>query len=444
MYRRTKLLQRISNRVSTAATLLLACVILASGLAIHDGIAARSLIEALAAIAVASLGISARAIDVDFVSRATQGLKIAAAVPAIWLIVQLLPSPIGAHSIWANASEAVGQHSLGHISIDLGRSILALTFYLNNVALVLVGVFVARERRRAELILFALTGITAITVAGLLIGKWGAIAGMTGTDETLSGIGALGILLSLTSATHALERHESETAKAEGPTENHRLALIFIGAGLLVDIVGLSVGGTANAILAVLFGITTFGSVQFIRRTGLGNWAMFALVGAMIVAAAMIVVWRYDPTRGLSPLFQFASASSVDALSMTQRMLYDSRWVGTGAGTFAAVLPIYQDLGSSMVLPPSTISGFAVELGLPMTLFVIAFAAWLIVVLYRAALSRGRDSFYSAAAAAGVVILLAEAFCDASLLNASVAVLGDALIGLGLAQRVSGRDNPFH
>ena len=89
------------------------------------------------------------------------------------MIVQLLPTPIGAHSIWANANEAMGQHSWGHISIDLGRTILALAFYLTNVALIVVGVFVARDRGRAELILFALTAITAITVAGLLIGKWG-------------------------------------------------------------------------------------------------------------------------------------------------------------------------------------------------------------------------------------------------------------------------------
>jgi hypothetical protein len=419
-------------------------VILATGLAIHDGIAARSLIEALAAIAIASLGISARAMDVDFVARATQGLKIAAAVPAIWLIVQLLPTPIGAHSIWANANEAMGQHSWGHISIDLGQTILALAFYLTNVALVVVGVFVARDRGRAELILFALTAITAITIAGLLIGKWGAIAGVSSSDENLSGVGALGILLSLTSAARAIERYESETTKAAAPTENSRLVLIVIGVSLLVDIVGLSVGATANVILVVLFGIATFGSVQLIRSAGLGGWAAFALIGTMIVAAAMIIVWRYDSSRELSPLFQFASASSADAVSVTQRMLSDSRWVGTGGGTFAAVLPVYQNLGSSIAQPPSTISGFAVELGLPMTLFIIALAAWLIVVLYRASLHRGRDSFYPAAAAAGVIIVLGEAFCDSSLLNASVAILGDALIGLGLAQRVSRRDNPAH
>jgi hypothetical protein len=433
--------QGSSQRVSTAFTLLFACVILASGLAIHDGVAARSLIEALAVVAIVSLAVSARAADVDFVVRATHGLAIPAAVPVIWLIIQLLPTSIGAHSIWANAAEAMSQHSWGHISIDLGRTILALSFYVTNVALILIGVLVVRDRRRAELILFGLTAITAITVAGLLVGKWGGIAGVNSSDETLSGVSALGILLSLTGAARAIERHESGTAKTAEPAENIRMAVVVIGAALIVDAVGLFASATTNVVMAVLFGIATFGSVQVIRRVGLGDWAVLTLIGTMLAAAAMIMVWRYDSSRALSPLLQFASAAPADAISMMQRMLSDSRWTGTGAGTFAAVLPIYRDLGSSVMQPPSTISGLAVELGLPMTFFVIALATWLVVMLYRAALIRGRDSYYPAAAAAGVIILTCEAFCDSSLLNAGVVVLGDALIGLGLAQRVSGRDS---
>src|SRR5689334_21862129 len=125
-----------------------------------------------------------------------------------------------------------------------------------------------------------------------------------------------------------------------------------------------------------------------------------------------------------------------------QRLLSDTRWLGTGVGTFGAALPIYQDLGSSLATPPSTISGLAVELGLPMTLFAIATAASLIVILYRGALHRGRDSFYPALAAASIVVLLGEAFCDASLTNSCVAVFAAALTGLGLAQSLGARDNP--
>jgi hypothetical protein len=430
----------LSDRVSTGLTLLLACVVLASGSAIHDGVAGRSLIEVLGTLAIGSVGISAQAIDVDFVGRSTKGLKIVAAIPAIWMLIQLLPTPIGAHSIWAFANEALGQRSWGHISVDLGQTTLALAFYLTNVALVLVGIFVARDRRHAELILYAFTAIAAITAVGLLVGKWGLIARVTNPDEVLSAISALGILLSLTSGMRAIERYERRDARTAASGQNTRTALIAIGVGLIVDIVGLSAAATLNVGLVALFGIATFGSVQLMRRVGLGNWPALILVGTMVIAAAMVTVWRYDSSRNLSLFLQFASASSADAISMTQRMLSDSRWLGTGAGTFGAILPIYRDLGSSITQPPTTISGFAVELGLPISLFVIALAAWLTVILYRGALNRGRDSFYPAAAAAGTVILFGQAFCDASLLNPSIAILGAALIGLGLAQSLSGRD----
>ena len=427
--------------MSKAFTLLLVCLVLASGLAIHDGPAARSLIEALAVVALASLGISAQAIDINFVGRSTRGLKIAAAIPAIWMAVQLLPTPIRAHSIWAYANEALAQRSWGHISVDLGRTILALSFYLANISLILVAVFVARDRRRAEQILFALTAIVTITALGLLIGK-SALIGSAINNAVLAGVSALGILLSLASGARTIARRETRGEKSQTGVQNVRTTLIASGLGLIVGIIGLSASATLNVGLTTLFGVATFASVRTIRRARLANWAALILIATMLVVAAMIVLWRYDSTRSLSPFLQFATASSADAISATQRMLSDAGWLGAGAGTFSALLPLYQDLGSSVTQPPSTISALAIELGWPMALFAIALAIWLAVVLYRGALSRGRDSFYPAAAAAGVVIALGQAFCDASLLNSCIAVMVGALIGLGLAQTTSSRDSP--
>jgi hypothetical protein len=427
--------------LSIAFTLLLVCLVLASGLATHDGPAARSLIEALAVVALASLGISARATDISFVGRSTQGLKIAAAIPAIWMAVQLLPTPIGAHSIWAYANEALAQQSWGHISVDLGRTILALSFYLANISLILVAVFVTRDRRRAEQILFALTAIVMITALVLLIGKWTLIASAI-NNAVLAGISALGILLSLASSVRTIERREIGGEKSETGVQNVRTELIASGVGLMIGIIGLSASATLNVGLTTMFGVATFASVRTIRRAGLANWAALILLATILVAAAMIVLWRYDSTRALSPFLQFATASSPDALSATQRMLSDASWLGAGAGTFSALLPLYQDLGSSITQPPSTISVLAIELGWPMALFAIALAIWLAVVLYRSALNRGRDSFYPAAAAAGAVTVLGQAFCDSSLLNSCVAVMIGALMGLGLAQTISSRESP--
>jgi hypothetical protein len=414
---------------------------LASQLTIHDGLAARSLIEAFAALALAAVGLSARALDVNLAARSTRGLTIAAAIPAIWIVVQILPTPTGAQSIWAYANEALGRHSWGHISIDPGRTILALAFYLSCISLTLVGTFVARDRHRAELILFILTATTAVTTLILLTGKLGLITTLPDTDDVLSGVSGIGIMLTLASVLLGIERYQAEGAKPGKSVLINLSTLIASVIAVIIHVTGLSIAATFNSALAVMFGVVTFASLQIIRRAGLAGWAAGFLVATMIIAVAMIIVWRSGTSQPVSPLLQFTSASS-EAIAMTQRLLSDTRWLGTGAGTFAAALPLYQDLGSSLSAPPSTVAGLAIELGQLMCLFAMAFAIWLAIILYRGALRRRRDSFYAAAAAAVVVVLLGQAFCDASLTNGYVAVVASALIGLGLAQSLSSREIP--
>lgn len=428
--------------MSIAYSLLLVCIIFASGSAVHDGSAARSLVATLAAIALACVAVSARAADVQFAARVTRGLKLAAAVPALWIAIQLLPTPFGAHSVWNYANEALGRHAWGHVSVDLGATILALASYAANIALITVGVFVARDRRRAELILFVVIGVTAITTLVLLVARWGLVPINAATaNDGLAATSALGIILSLANVVRAIERRETRNADKPGPEQNILAALIASGAVLLLSISGLASSATVNVALVAAFGLVSFGSLRLIRRIGLGSWATGTLAATMIVAAAMIIFWRYDPASPLSPFLQFAEEPSAQAFAATQRLISDAGWSGTGAGTYAAIFPVYQDLGSSLKAPSSA-AVFAIELGWPMVVFAMALTIWLIVTLYRGALARGRDSFYPAAAAACTVVVLGEALCNASLLNSSIAVVGDAIIGLGLAQSVSGRDVP--
>lgn len=432
--------------MSTAFILLLISIATVPTLALHDGLVAQSLIAALAAAALAFAGISARAADVGFAGLVTRHLKLAAAVPAIWMIIQILPMPFSAmsHSIWINANEALNRQAWGHISVDTGATIEALAFYLANISLIVVGVLVAKDRRRAELLLFALTAISTLTIIALLIGKSGLIAGMapSGTDEVLSALSALGLILSLTTGVCCIERYESKRAEPERAKQNMQTALALCGAALLVCIGGLAASATLNVGLAVVFGAIIFGSLQAIRRVGLAGWATGIFIATVIAAAAMIILWRYDSARALSPFLQFATSASADAISVARRMLADTGWMGIGAGTYALLLPIYQELNSSVSEAPSSAAAFAIGLGWPMALFAIAAAIGLVVMLFRGALARGRDSFYPAAAAACAIIVLGQAFCDTSLLHSCVAVVGDAVIGLGLAQSISQGGGP--
>jgi hypothetical protein len=431
----------LGNRLSIAFSLLFIAIAFVPASVFLDGHVANSITASLAAAGVAFVAISTRAADVNYAALVTRRLKLAAAVPAIWMAVQILPIPYSSHSIWINANEALSQPSWGHISIDIGNTFEALTFYLANVSLIVVGLFVATVRRRAELILWALAATTAFTTIVLLVTKWGPIAGLAASEinDMLSAFSSLGIVLSLTSGVLAVERYESKLADPTRPAQNIKTGMAFCIFGLLVGIAGLATSATLNVALTAAFGVLALGSVQAIRRAGVAGWATGILIATLVIATAMIILWRYDSTGVRSPFLQFATSASPDAILAAQRILSDTSWLGTGAATYAALLPIY---GSSVTRAPSSVATFAIELGWPMTLFTIAAAIGLVVVLYHGALVRGRDSFYPAAAAACVVIILGQAFCDTSLLHSCVAVIGDAVIGLGLAQSVSRGNSP--
>jgi hypothetical protein len=429
--------QGSGNRLTSAFVLLLIIIAFAPALMMTDGLVAHSIVAALAAAALAVVAFSARAADVDFAARVTRRLTIVAAVPAIWMAVQVAPVPVGAHSIWINSNEALNERFLGHISIDIGMTVEALAFYLASIALIVVSLFVVKDRRRAELVLFALAAITTVTTLALLVA--GLTAGFASgvPKEVLSAFASLGVVLLLAIGLHALERREGRQSETRRSSRNARLATIACGLGFLICLAGLVTNATLNVGLVTAFGLVMLGAIQAIRRVGQARWTAVIFLVTITIAAAMIIVWRYDSSRGLSSFLQFATSAPSDAISVTRRMLSDTGWLGTGAGTYAALSPIYQEFGSSVARAPTTVSAYAIELGRAMVLYIIAAVLGLVAILYGGALLRGRDSFYPAAAAACVIIVVGQAFCDASLLNAGVGVVCSAVIGLGLAQSVS-------
>jgi hypothetical protein len=396
----------------------------------------QSLSGTLAAITLAVAGVAARAVDVQFAAQVTRRLGLAAAIPVVWMIIQLLPMPFPelSHTIWINGNEALDAKAWGHISVDLGKTLEALVFYLANIALILTSILVARDHRRAGRLFILLGAITILTIVALLADRFFHVFvfALGNPQEVLGAVSALGLILSLAAGAAGLERQGA-------PAGNTRTLLIAGGGGVLICGAGLAAAANTNTAIVAAFGAAAFLSIQLIRRLRLAAWSTAVLLLTLGTAALMIVVWRFDTARALSPLTQFASASA-DSLAAAQRLLSDAGWLGAGAGTYAVLLPIYREFGSTAMQPPTTAAAFAVELGKMMVLVAAAIGAGLIVMLYRGALSRGRDSFYSATAASGAVILLGQAFCDASLLHSGVALIADALVGIGLAQTASRAD----
>jgi hypothetical protein len=404
-------------------------------LTIADGFVAQSSFAALAALLMATTGAAARAADVQFAGQVTRRLGLAAAIPAIWIVIQLLPMPFPklSHTIWINSNEALDQNIWGHISVDLGKTIEALAFYLANIAVILATILLARDHQRARRLLIVLATMTVVTVAVLLADHAFHIfvSASESSKELLGAASALGLLLSLAIGVSRFDRRDAPAGTSG------RMLLLTSGGGALICLAGLAATENANLAIATAFGVTTFISVQLIRRLRLLAWATAILLATLLAAATMIVLWRVDTDRDLSPLLKFATSASTNSLAVAQRLLSDTAWTGTGAGTSGVLLPVYREFGNTMTRLPSTAATLTIELGLPMALVAFAIGVAILIKLYGGALSRGRDSSYAAAAASGVVFLVCETFCDDSLLHAGVATIGDVLVGVGLAQSVS-------
>lgn len=95
----------------------------------------------------------------------------AALLPAAWMLLQIVPVPSGSleHPIWRSAAAALAESMSGHISIDLGFTLRALFGYLSLIALAFSAAVVARNRDRAESLLFALCAITTLVALALAL-----------------------------------------------------------------------------------------------------------------------------------------------------------------------------------------------------------------------------------------------------------------------------------
>jgi hypothetical protein len=164
----------------------------------------------------------------------------------------------------------------------------------------------------------------------------------------------------------------------------------------------------------------------------------YVLAGIAIVIPLSIIapdLYRQAPDTSL----RFLESAPKSVIDLIQRIISDTSWSGSGAGTFAKVLPIYLDTSNPVftTVAPTTAAGFVIELGRPATWIIIVAAFAVIAWLTHGALQRGRDSFFTAAGAGCAVILTLEAFVDASLSGSAIVVIAMTVLGLAVSQSVS-------
>jgi len=418
---------------------ILALLIVATPLIIiFDGRITHGLIALVVALSVAIIALRIRTGEAGFLSSAFSAVAIVSAIPALWMLVQILPlKAVGlANPIWENATSALGGSLGGSISIDPGATLIALVQYLSMVAVAIVAGAVAIDRHRAEGLLFILTASTTLIALMFLATRLGMFTFPNSGQVTAIGNAAtvcmvLGVILGLTGLFRTVERWQARANRRESPGW---IRLVFAGYffSIALCFLVLATTATSQSFFALVCGIATLFIVIAIRHFHLGRWGY-----AAIVAIAVVTFQPAIQTLGL--LLAFSSHAPRPLITLTQRVLAETSWTGTGAGTFAALLPIYRDLdemGTGTVAPNALVA-IAIEMGRPFLLASLVAAITLIVIFLHGAVQRGRDSFYSTAGASCGVTITLLAFGNAALFNPAVTIITAAVVGMALAQTKS-------
>jgi len=370
--------------------------------------------------------------EAQHLQKVLRNFVIGAAVPVLWLVIQMLPVPsfLG-HPIWPSVEAALQHGVRSSISIDIGATAMSLVRYLSIVGFMILTCAVTISRERAELVLIA------ATAASVLIAFLVFCHDLFGFSFIVAGAGALdcaclGLILSLACASLVYERHETRRNKP-GQSETKFIANMAVYALAFLICLGAIIGAKSGSLaFAAACGCAVFCGVILIRRLELGRWG----AAAMVATAGVIAVILVTSAAGNSDLRLAFVKKGAASLDFTQRILADAPFLGSGAGTFDALLPIYQTLGAtrSDLEAATAAAQFSIEMGRPTLWLAIMVAGIGAFVFLRGAAERGRDSFYAAAGAACLMTLTILSFVNVGMFGSAPLSIVSVILGLALAQ----------
>lgn len=347
-------------------------------------------------------------------------------LPILWMLLQVAPVPnnLLANAAWSSTSSALGFPIAGSISIDTGATLLALAQYCAALATAAIVSLLAFDRRVAELTLYFLT-LVASSAAALRIIYSFAYFDLTQQIPGTSILAAIGITLAFATAIRFRERLLSRRSSKQ----DRRWAILGLAAcALAVVICSIALLINADTILlfASFFGAGVLIGIFVIREWSLGAWGRAGVlaVGIMLLFAFAAAQLRSDTTASLS-----------QNQAVIDRMVSDTPILGSGAGTFDRLLPIYREIDHAEVrkaqVPAALVT---IEMGrafLWISILVLICAATL---LARGGLTRGRDYVYASAGAGVFAIILILIFVRADILGIPVSIFLSAVAGLAWTQ----------
>jgi hypothetical protein len=421
---------------------LLALVAVTPVLLFFDNLIVAGAIQLYAAIGMAIVALGIRPGEAQHFFKLIRVPAALAAIPLIWMLIQLLPLPIGglSGSIWQSATSALDTPLSSSVSIDPGLTLIALCRLASLAAVAFVSAAVSIERQRAETLLLVLATAAAVMSLALLasqVGRFNLLneSGVGAATGIIMTAGIIGIILFIAGAITVIERYEIRR-HTHGFLSEFLLPISIPIAGLIVCCLTLVAGDTSYAIFAVACGVATVIIIYLVRRIGFGPRAGL-IVGLLAIAAGIAIIWTNGHPIAGDITSRYMIAASTEVVARDTRMVDAVGLGGSGAGTFGALSILYGAQQPPNAVAPSTFAAkIAVELGRPALWFIVGLACALGVLCARGAFNRGRDFFYPLTAAGVTVTMVLSSFSDTGLTNLAISLLVAMTLGLGLGQTV--------
>lgn len=422
--------------MSTARFILIALVLASPAILLWDGLIAQGFITLVVSIALVATSFTLSASEVKFLSLCIRAAAVGAAIPALWILFQMIPVQALAHPIWMSAAAALKQPLTGKISIDIGATILSFSQYIALCAAGLLAAAVAMDRNRAQSLLFVL-GVSGAVASLLMISRKLVVSDFQlSTFQHAQALDCIGMsaIFAAAAALHTFEHDGTPRSPRRASEVVRRWTLIACMAAFAVCLIALFLYQSRDVIVAVGCGLAVLLSVAIIRRMGLSMW-LAAAMGVPIVCIAFLIIANHSIASGISRLLAFSDTP----IGESERILDDAPLVGTGAGTYATIAPIYRVTGdkNESYTAPTVAAALAIELGRPMFALIAILLGASIVIFLKASFMRRRDWIYSAAEGSCLVALCLIALINGGLIGNAAGLMIAVGFGLAFAQTKS-------
>lgn len=378
---------------------------------------------------------------------------------AIWVLVQIsVLTPAGSHHpLWADTAHLLGRDLAGSIAVDPYQAGSALLRLLTYGGIFWLSLQACRDRRLAEIALYALA------IVGFLYAAYGLIVEFSGVPmvlwydklhyrenltstfinrnsyATYAGIGLLCVtaLLARRVLRIAAMGHltiEKLRILLRDLAERDWLLIILWGVIATALILTESRGGFVSTCVGILAFIIITGF-----STGISVRARVGLVAVLLAAGAVFYSVSGDTlSQRLSGTSAESSQWRAELYSLTADALADASVVGMGYGSFEEIFHLYRgdefEFHIRSVRAHNTYLENAMELGVPAAGALFLSIGILAVICALGVGRRHRGTIYPAVGFAATVLVAAHSLVDFSLQIPAVAVTYAMLMGLACAQ----------